>query len=214
MLTITTPATDLSLLTLAEMRAAAGVTAGTATYDAALVAMEARCASLIMSECGIAVGAGANPTLRSERVTETFRNVHSLELILARRHNIVIISIVVDGATLDTTEYEVDPESGLVQRLCDDHPIRWCGRKIVVVYTAGFAVVPADLKQAASDFLRSTWLEKSRDPLVKSERTNIPGVQEKEIAYWIGAVPGQSSGGAVPDPIAAQLARFMNAAIG
>ncbi len=210
-LTITTPASDLTLLTIAEMRAAAG---GITTADAALTAMETRCAARITTYCNVAVGVGAEPTLRSEVLTETFRLVRASELMLARRHNVTIASIVVDGTTLAADEYETDPESALIRRLSDDVPIRWYGNKVVVVYTAGFATVPADLRQAAIDFLNATYRESGRDPLVKSERENIPGIMEKEKAYWVGSIPGQSYEGTVPDPIAGQLTRFLNPKIG
>lgn len=207
-LTVTSPASDLTLLTIQEMRDAAGVT-GTGS-DAALQAMEAQNAASIMSECDIAVGAGAPPTLRKERLTETIYQACAESLVLSRRHEIAINSIVEDGVTLLNTDFQVDPESGVVTKLCDDFPVFWSAKKIVVVYDAGFATVPGDLKKVATDFLRSTWLEKARDPKIKRERVKVDGVDDTETEYWVGSIPGQSNEGAVPDIVAGQLTRFRN----
>ncbi|RWF66848.1 hypothetical protein [Mesorhizobium sp.] len=211
-LTITTPANDLTLLTIEAMREAAGITGGGS--DTSLRAMEARCAASIMSECGIAVGSGGAPTLRRETLTETFYQACGEQLILSRRHEISITSIVEDSVTLIDTDFIVDPESGLLNKLCSDCPSWWSARKVVVVYGAGFTTVPADLEEAAFDFFRSSWLEKSRDPLVKSERVKVENVDETERQFWVGSVPGQSSEGAVPDVVAGQLKRFRNIGLG
>lgn len=210
-LTITTPATGLSLLSIEEMREAAGVATGS---DAALTAMEARCAASIMSECGIAIGSGGVPTLRRETLTETFYQACGEILILSRRHDVDIASIVEDTVTLVDSDFMVDAESGLLTRFCSDTPSWWSARKVVVVYEAGFDTVPADLKMAAMDFLRSSWLEKGRDPLVKSEETDIPGIMREKRDFWVGSVPGQTNEGAVPDVVSGQLMRFRQARIG
>lgn len=211
-LTITTPASDLSLLTIEEMRAAAGVTGGAS--DTALRAMERKVAASIMSECNIAIGAGSPPTLLRETLTQTIYQACGESLILARRHDVVITSIVEDDVTLLDTDFIVDPESGLTTKFCSDYPAWWSARKVVVVYAAGFATVPEDLKAAATDYFRASWQEQSRDPLVKSERVKVENVDEVERQFWVGSVPGQSSEGAVPDVVAGQLKRFRNAAIG
>lgn len=212
-LVVTTPASDLSLLTQAERREAIGVT--DSSQDTKLAALDLRLAAAIMAECDIAIGAGAESTLKQETLTETFRSVHADEIILARRHNVEITSLVEDGVTLtEDDDYLVNPESGIATRICDDRPRRWCATKVVVVYKAGFAETPGDLKQAAMDFMRLAWAEGKRDPALKSQRTDIPGVMEKENTYWVGSVPGQSNEGAVPDIVAGQLARFRNVMVG
>lgn len=212
-LTVTDAASSLALLSAFEMREAAGLDSGDNSQDAALRAMEARCSAAIMSECGIAVGGGAPPTLLQETLTETFYGICAEQLILSRRHEIDITSIVEDGVTLVDTDFIVEPESGLVTKLCSDYPSWWSANKIVVVYQAGFETVPSDLKMAAIEFLRASWLEQSRDPMVKNERVIIPGVEERDVGYWVGSVPGQTNEGAVPDIVAGQLKRFRNSAI-
>jgi hypothetical protein len=211
-LTITSPADDLTLLSIAEMRAAVGVADG--SQDATLQRLSAQAAASIMSECNIAIGTGAEPTLKQETLTQTFYQVYRQDMILDRRHNIEITSITENAVLLDAADYMVDPESGIVTRMQDDIPTCWAAQKVIVVYKAGFEIVPSDLKQAAGDFLRAMLGESIRDPFVKGERVNIPGIEERETSYWVGSVPGQSSEGAVPDIVSGQLKRFRNFNLG
>lgn len=210
-LTVTTPAADRSLLTADERKEAVGVT--DASQDVKLAALDLRLGAAIMAECNIAIGTGAEPTLLQETLTETFRCVDARGLVLSRRHNVEISSLVEDGVALTAdVSFVVDTESGIVTRLCDDRPIRWCAAKVVAVYKAGFpaASIPGDLKQAAMDFMRLAWAEKDRDPSLKSEVVDIPDVRRVERGFWVGAVPGMSSEGAVPEVVSGQLARFRN----
>lgn len=211
-LAIATPAPDRTLLTIEEMRAATNVVGG--SDDARLTDLQKRIAASITAECNIAIGSGADPTLRRERVIQTFRRVDVEYLVLSRRHNVSIDSIVVDDETLAVGDYEVEAEAGLLWRLRDDCPRRWRGQKVVVTYFAGFENVPDDLKLAASDFVRFAWLESKRDPALRSERKNIFQVQETERTFWVGSVPGQGSEGAVPDIVSGQLKRFRNSSVG
>lgn len=207
MLTVTTPAADYTLLTIAEMREAAGVT--DASQDASLQLMEARIADSICSYCNVSIGGDARPTLRRETLTETFRMVSQQTLILSRRHAISITSVKIDGEVIDPVDYEFRPESGVGYLLDDDTPIPWSAKKVTVVYQAGFTNVPADLKLAAMDFFRLAWREKDRDPSVKSEEVDIPGVERVKTEHWIGALPGVTES-AVPEVVSGQLTRFRN----
>lgn len=210
-LTVTTPTGDLQLLTTSEMRAAAGIT--DATQDDALAALSLRVAAAITAECNVAVGAGYEPTLKQETLTETFRAVNAECLALSRRHNVTITSATVDGTLYDAAEYEVQSESGLLFRLSNDFRVKWCGRKITVVYQAGFSTVPADLKMAAMEFVGIAWREMGRDPSLKSQEIDIPGVERVKNDFWVGVVPGLSYEGTVPGQISGQLQRFRNAAL-
>lgn len=211
-LTVTTPASDPQLLTIEEMRAAVGVTDN--SQDTALTARGLKVAADIAVECRIAIGSGSVPTLRRETLTEVYRGVELETLILSRRHDVTITSVTEDDIVLDAADYLVDPEKGLLWRLCDDDVTHWCASKITVVYDAGFDTIPADLKDAASEFFRASWLAAQRDPLVKGQETDIPGVMRKRTDYWVGAVPGQSNDGAVPDAVEGKLQRYRNGVVG
>ncbi|RUM06813.1 hypothetical protein [Rhizobium chutanense] len=209
-LAVTTKATDLTLLTEAERREAAGLAADDASKDALLLALDQRIAAAIMSECNIAIGSGAEPTLKQEVLTETFYSVHLDRLLLSRRHNVAITSLTDCESVLTTDDYIVDPEAGILTRMRSGCPSCWRSSKVIVVYEAGFETVPADLKFAAMDFFRSEWLARSRDPLVKRVQTDVFEVESTTTDYWVGSVPGQSREGAVPDIVSGQLKRFRN----
>lgn len=210
-LAVTTPAASLALLSIDELREAAGVT-GSAS-DAKLSAMGLRVAAAIMQECNIAIGAGGQPTLHRETLTEGFRMARNDVLPLARRHEVSITSIVEDGAPLAEADYVADPESGLLTRLNSDMPIPWCASKVTVVYAAGFLTIPDDLKHAAMDCLRAFWLEAGRDPMVKGRETEVPGLYRERVDLWAGSLPGGGEG-PVPDSVSGQLARFRNFTVG
>lgn len=215
-LVVTTPATSLQLLPIEEMRVAAGLASDDASKDAILNARGLAVAAAIMSECNIAIGNGAEPTLWQETLTETFFHVHRKELILARRHNIEIVSSTLDDTTLADEEISVEPESGFLYRLWlqDGQQRSWDGRKLVVVYKAGFTELPGDLVMAVTDFYRAASQENTRDPFVKSESVEIPGLQTKRRDFWVGSMPGGATEDAVPDIVAGQLKRYRNSAWG
>lgn len=211
-LVVSTKAGDLSLLSDAERKEAVG--ANDDSLNDQLQAMDLRLAAAIAAECNVAIGKGADPTLRKETLTEIFWDVRVCDLMLSRRHNVAITSLILDGETLTADiDFIADPESAILTRLSSDVPVQWCATKIVVVYNAGFETVPDDLKQAAIDFMRLAWQEKDRDPSLKSEVIDIPDVRRVERGYWVGSVPGLSTETAVPDVVAGQLVRFRNVVV-
>src|SRR4051812_30265352 len=188
------------------MRVAAGLEATDATQDTALNARGLGIAAAIMSECNIAIGNGSDPTLLQETLTETFFHVHKKELILARRHNIEIVSATADDVLLEGEECVVESEPGFLYRLWlqDGCQRGWCARKITVVYKAGFTTVPGDLRMAAIDFFAAVTQASGRDPFVKSESREIPGIETIRKDYWVGSVPGSATEDAVPDIVSGQ----------
>src|SRR6185312_7968968 len=98
--TVTTPASELSLLTVEELRAAVGVT--DASQDDALTALGARLSASIAKQCGVASD-GVNPaTLLSETCTEVFRPTRfQQDLVLSRRPVTSITSVTENGTALD-----------------------------------------------------------------------------------------------------------------
>lgn len=214
MLQITTPAEDAKLLTTEQMRAAAGVASGDSSQDGVLALLNDRITAEICVACAIAVGVGGVPTLRRETVTETLRGVAHGIIVLARRHQISINSITVDGTALATDDFTVDAESGLLYRLQGDRLLPWRAQKLVITYAAGFATVPGDLVGAASDLVRLRRSEVARDPLVRSERVDVEGVEAVQTDYWVSSAGPSSSSSPAPPEISARLSRFMNVVIG
>ncbi len=175
---VTTPATDVSLLTIAELRAAAGVT--DSSRDAELTILGRRVSTSIARQCCIVDDGSYPPTLLRETCTEIFRWTGSGPLPLSRRPVTSITSVTVDGTVIDATDYEVSGGSNLYA-LSDDEITDWGSGKITVVYVAGYATAPDDLKLAASKLVTATNAETARDPSLKRE--DIPGVIERE--YWV-----------------------------
>lgn len=180
MLSVTTPAADPNLLSVEEMRAAVGVTGSGS--DAALLILNGRVSRAIAAHCRVASAGVAVPTLRQETLTEIFRTGMSREkMILSRRPIVSVTSIVEDGETLAGSDYEIDASSGILTRLEDDEPACWSWSKVVVVYVAGWATVPDDIKLAASKLASEIYTVGTRDPNLK--RVEVVGVEEREFFY-------------------------------
>lgn len=185
MLTISSPNTDRSLLTLAELRAAAGVSDG--SKDAILVPLGNYISALITKACKVARAGAIPPTLRLETVTETFKlkSEHG-SIILARRPVVEITSATFSD---DSVDYEVDAAAGILRQVSGDAYINWGIGPVEVVYSAGYATVPDDLKYAAMRFVQSEISVASRDPTLK--RLKIEGVSERE--WWVPDNPNNDS---------------------
>lgn len=211
---VTSPATDLALLSDQELRLAAGLAASDTSQDTALAVLGLSVAADIATACNVPSGGVTQPTLRSEAVSDTYWPIsqgrRTDALVLSRRF-VTAVSVVEDGTTLtEGTDYWLDSAPGLLRRICSDYPRAWCSAKIVVSYTAGFAIVPDDLKGAANDLIQTRLSEASRDPLLKSLQVNIPDVEERRMDYWVDT---SKSGGVVPDDVLARLSRFRNVTV-
>ena len=205
MLSVTTAAGDPNLLSVEEMRAAVGVTGSGS--DAALLILNGRVSRAIAAHCRVASAGIAVPTLRQETLTETFRTGMSREkVILSRRPIVSVTSIVEDGETLTSADYEIDASSGILTRLEDDEPACWSWSKIVVVYVAGWDTVPDDLKLAASKLASEIYTVGTRDPNLR--KVEVHGVDTRE--FWIGPATDPL----VSAEIDALLAPYMNVWLG
>lgn len=203
MLTIASPNTDRSLLTLAELRAAIGVS--DSSKDAMLIPLGEYVSAMITAACKVAKSGVIPPTLRLETVTETFLYTGLRKsLVLARRPVVELTSVTQTGSLLGDTDYTLDAAAGIIYRStisgCGywDGPFGPCGwwpaGNTVVEYSAGYSTVPADLKYAAIKFVQAENTTGSRDPNLKSLR--IDGVSERQ--WWVpdkssntSAVPGE-----------------------
>lgn len=198
-LAVTSAAADPTLLTLAELRAAAGVS--DASQDAVLTIVGRRVSAMIASACRVARAGAAVPTLRQETMTETYRRKSWAEhLALSRLPVVSVTSVTVDGTALDAADYEVDPTSGLLTRLSSGEPTCWGCGKHVVVYVAGWAEVPEDLKLAASRMVGNLLSDDARGGDTGLKREEIPGVITRE--WWVS----EKETPAVPSDVMEMLA--------
>ena len=176
--TVTTPATDRSLLTLAELKTAAGVS--DSSKDASLTTLGNRVAALIARACNLRTGGAVPPTLRLETITETFRpNGYTEVLILSRSPVVSIASVTEVGTLLGVDDFQ--NSDGALERLSGGEPSCWAAGSVPVVYTAGWETVPDDLKMAAVKFVQAEWQQGDRDPLLMSK--SIEGVSE--YRWWV-----------------------------
>lgn len=203
MLRIPSPNTDRSLLTIDELRAAAGV--ADSSRDIELQVLGDATAALITSACQVRKVGAIPPTLRQEAVVETWYQIPyehrggaalypsltgGAALYPSRTPIVSIQSVTIGGAAIASSGYEIDGQA--IYRLSGNFRIGWSNAPVVVAYTAGYAVVPADLKWAARKFVQAAMLDDGRDPLLKRKVT--VGVSEYE--WWVdptkdSVVPGE-----------------------
>lgn len=206
-LTMVTAASDLGLLSTAELRAAVGLGSSDSSRDAALAVLGLEAAGKIARFCGVAQAGISPPTLRSETVEEVWRLTRNLDsLVLARRFVTSITSVTLAGTTIDSENLELDAPAGLLRRLdASDRYCWWpCGSKAVVRYVAGFATVPDDLKACAKDLVRMADSIDGRDPLLRAEQWDGIGREEFQI------VSGMPMEGGIPKDIAARLSPYVS----
>lgn len=176
-LTIAAPNTDRSLLSIDELRSAAGVS--DSARDGELTALGNYISATITNACNVArasIGA-IPPTLRLEALTESFRlkDYRHEAITVARRPVVSIVSVTERDVVLATTDYELENNllyrlSG-TQRICWPFYSNWQPTHTVISYTAGWETVPDDLKYAAIRFVQTALAVSGRDPMLRSKST-------------------------------------------
>lgn len=201
MLTVNDPNEDRALLTIEDARAAIGLDEADDSEDATLEPLRQRVSAIITAACRVAADGATPATLRLETATDTYRlKSHQNCLILSRRPVDEITSIIENGTPLiEGAEFECDKSAGLLYRLSGDVRTCWPCGKVVVVYGAGWEVVPEDLKLIASRTLNGYWLADGVDPMEKS--VDIPDIIS--VQRWVDA----AADGILPTEIVNALSR-------
>lgn len=196
-ITVTSAASSYDLVSLAGAKLELGIT------DTASDTLLATWITQTSSDIAVYIGR----TLARETVSQDFDLTSGLVFLrLTRRPVASITSVTEDGILLDTTDYQVEPNSGLLRRrFSDGGRTGWRALRVVVVYVGGY-VLPDDLNptltRACYAWLKHRWASKDRDPGLRS--VNVPGVQEE--SYFD---PLRSSGsGGVPDEVSTLLDMF------
>lgn len=198
-LTVTVPAATFALTDLASVQAEMDLT-GTTTDAAYLQTQIGAASAAIASWCG--------RVFARETVREIWRPDRAAEyLMLARFPVASITSVIVDGTTLDTDEYEMDAETGFLWRLYDDARVWWCGSKITVTYVGGYLLpgqagrtLPHDVQRACVLLTAAQYNARGRDPLVRSE-----GAQDVGQVSYLDPRAGME---AMPPQVAALLSAY------
>lgn len=219
-LTVLTQATQTDLTTLAAVKSELGIEDNKSD---AWLKMQIQVASQVVTDyLNVIAADDSTVTLGQETLVETFRVHHSRYLsrrldsertqylLLSRRPITSIASVVQDGLMLDPSEYEVDG-TGALKHLSADRPTDWNGNKIVVTYTAGWLLpgqdgrnLPPDIESAVIGLVKMFRFARERDPNVKSEHDNIPGVRDFQVDYFFR---NPEPGAPLPEEIAQKLNR-------
>lgn len=202
-ITIVTPATSYELITLEDLRNELWMSASEDTQDVGLDALIVQVSRVIANE--------VNRVLGREEVEEVFRlDGCASSLILSRYPGIVIDSVIEDdGDPLDTDEYEVDVDSGLLIKLSGGIQTNWNSNKVTVAYTGGYelpAEAPGPLALACIRAVNTYRSSSTRDAVLRSE--NIPGVLER--TWWVGNPPASKSEATFSPDIMGLLDPFRN----
>lgn len=202
LLTVITAAATNDLTTLATVKQEFGIT-GT-SEDVKLARWITTASAKIATEC--------NRVFGKEQVSEQFRvwcwkNV----IVLKRRPVTSIVSITENDIVLTTTDYELDLDLGLLYRLRGGQRCHWVWGKLVVVYFGGYVLLdglPYDLEQACIKLVGHYRLTADRDPFIKGENVDIPGVRSKNIEWWVGSLAAGTDTRALPPEVLDLLEKF------
>lgn len=117
-------------------------------------------------------------------MSESFRLKRPTESLVLARWPLVSIEMIIEaGAALAGSDFEAEADKGLICRLAGDgERADWCGN-IVIDYQAGYILpgepgrtLPDDIERAAILLVKTAWFARTRDPLIRSEKT--PDVYE------------------------------------
>jgi len=206
-LSVVTPAASYDLTVLATVKDELGIT-GTAEDDKL---------ERWIRGASSAIAAYLKRVLAQETVRETFRLRTGSQwachwacepVLLLKRYPIAsIASVTEDGTVLDADQYEVEPESGSLYRLCNDERRDWTAAKVVVQYAGGFVLLPElpdAIERACISLVKHYRANATRDTAVT--RRDVPGVLSE--TFWVGTVPGTN--GDMPADVVSLIEPYRN----
>lgn len=200
--TVTTPPERVALTTLERVKAELAITGDTS--DELLVAKILEASSDIEAQCRRGFGTRG----LTERV---WGEPGYAEFFSLRQYPVAsITSVTVDDVAVDSDEYRLDGDTGLLYRLDASGYLctwQWC-KDVVIVYSGGYEMpgsenptLPASLQAACVLLMNSYWTARGRDPALRQE--DIPGLGS--ASYWVGAV-GES--GQLPPEVMSRILPF------
>lgn len=195
MLEIITPAATHDLTVLATAKRELGIT--DTSQDVRIADLIEEASGMISAWCN-RDGFGREVVRQTERLTDPRASI-----VLARDIGVSITSVVEDGVTIASTDYEV--AGSLLYRLRDDARSTWKAGKVVIEYAAGIVLptdVPRGLERACLDLIQRLHPLVGRDTTVKSE--SVEGVGS--ISYVNGS--GSADVGTLPPDRLAVLERL------
>lgn len=187
--TVSVAAASIDLTLLATVKTELGIT--DTGLDAWLATQITQASQAAATYC--------NRVFAQETLLDYFRlDCGADKLLLSRIPVASITTVVEDGVTLTAADYELEASTGFLWRLDGaDNRSCWAAAKIVVTFIAGYellATLPPDIERAAIILVKQAYFAKQRDPLVKGETVEIPGVETRRSDFWVGSVPGDNGG--------------------
>ncbi|MBP2302526.1 hypothetical protein [Azospirillum picis] len=215
--TVTAPAADRRLCSIADLKAELGIDANDTLFDVWLSTECLSASDRVAEACGVAADddGEAPATFVQEIAAITFGaadipNGNVLEL--PWRFPARVTSVTVAGQMLAPALYRPQPKAGLISRVdACGRPACWARAETSVAVVSGWepGKVPTVLQDAVKRLVRLRWEAKDRDQLVKAEETDGVGRTE----YWVGGT--SANGSALPADVLASLqaAGYVNVVI-
>lgn len=199
-LEIVTPAACMDLTVLETVKSELGIAPADTSQDDRLSMLIKQSSGIIASYCNTVFGA--------EEVIETFWSdspfSHERSFMLSREPVSEIISVVVDGLTLDPSAYRM-ARDGHLHRLDSIGRSLWCLNSTAVIhYIAGYVLLddlPYGVERAALSLIKDYHFATAQDPKLRSE--DIPGL--RSVSYQIG---NSSSSEDLPPEVVALLTPY------
>lgn len=169
---VTGEADNYDLTTLAKVKEELGITNGDS--NSLLSRMITEQSAIATTFC--------DRVFARETVVDSFRLSCAVDYLrLSRRPVHSLTSLIDDGSTLATEDYELVYKTGEVWRL-DGSDVResWGAVKVVITYIGGyhlFDTLPSDVERAVIEMVKQSWMGKSRDPGLR--RIVVDGVGER-----------------------------------
>src|SRR5262245_452304 len=196
---VITPAACMDLTVLDTVKMELGIPTGDTSKDDQLTVMIKQASGIVADYCNRVFGA--------EEVLETFwcdfPSSYERSFMLARLPVIDILEVVIDGQTLDPSEYRVATD-GHLHRMSTTGMSFWCLTGTAEIhYTGGYVLLddlPFGIERAAISLIKENYFSIGVDPSIRSE--DIPGI--RRVDYQVSRGSGSSSGSSTlsPDVIA------------
>jgi hypothetical protein len=194
-LEVITPAACLDLTILETAKMELGIPPSDTSKDDKITTLIKQASSIVADYCNQVFGA--------EEVLETFwsdapSSSYERSFMLSREPIISIDSVVIDGQTIDPTNYRMATD-GHLHRLDTVGLTFWCLTSTAEIhYTAGYVLLddlPYGIERAALSLIKEYYAGFGQNPRVRSEE--IPGL--RRVDYQIGGGFAAGSGSLPPE---------------
>jgi hypothetical protein len=186
--TVTVAATNFDLTTLDDVRTDLNIT-GT-DEDDFLERAITKSSAAIASYCNRVFPVQTYQDLiRPTRDSYPFFPPHGGQPIMVVKTPLVTVTSITENDVIlvSGTDFEKDIETGAIYRLDGSgHRSSWPSQKVVIVYTAGYSTIPADVEDACVRMVRNARTIHKRPSGLKA--VDIPGVARQE--FWVSADGG------------------------